>query len=65
MAIANDSVSKTFAVVGGLCLVCSILDAGAAVGLRPLQEAAKDRDRQANILHVAGLPLTEDANTRS
>lgn len=59
MAIANDSVSKTFAVVGGLCLVCSILVAGAAVGLRPLQEAAKDRDRQANILHVAGLPLTD------
>lgn len=59
MAKSNESVSKTFAVVGGLCLVCSILVAGAAVSLRPLQEAAKDRDRQANILQVAGLPLTD------
>ena len=49
MASNNDSISKTLAVVGGLCLVCSILVAGAAVGLRPWQDAAKARDRQANI----------------
>lgn len=55
----NDRIGKTFIVVGGLCLACSILVASAAVGLRPWQEQAKARDRQANILRVAGLP-TDD-----
>jgi len=63
VASNNDSISKTLAVVGGLCLVCSILVAGAAVGLRPWQDAAKARDRQANILRVAGLPLQNIAAT--
>ena len=58
MANNNDTIGRTFAVVGGLCLVCSILVAGSAVGLRPWQDAAKARDRQANILSVAKLPLT-------
>ena len=56
MANQHDSIGRTFAVVGGLCLICSILVAGSAVGLRPWQEAAKARDRQANILSVAQLP---------
>jgi len=59
----NDSIGKTFTVIGGLCLVCSILVSGAAVGLRPLQDAAKARDRQVNILTVAGLPTDSIANT--
>ncbi|MFC3914833.1 Na(+)-translocating NADH-quinone reductase subunit C [Pseudaeromonas sharmana] len=63
MASNNDSIIKTFVVVGALCLVCSILVAGAAVGLRPWQDAAKARDRQANILSVAGLPLQDVAST--
>lgn len=58
MANNNDTIGRTFAVVGGLCLICSILVAGSAVGLRPWQDAAKARDRQANILSVAKLPLT-------
>ncbi len=57
MANKHDSIGRTFAVVGGLCLICSILVAGSAVGLRPWQEAAKARDRQSNILSVAQLPL--------
>ncbi len=63
MAHNKDSVGRTFAVIGGLCLVCSILVSGAAVGLRPLQEEAKARDRQTNILTVAGLPVEQVAKT--
>lgn len=63
MAHNKDSVGRTFAVIGGLCLVCSILVSGAAVGLRPLQEEAKARDRQTNILTVAGLPTQAVAQT--
>ncbi len=63
MAHNKDSVGKTFAVIGSLCLVCSILVSGAAVGLRPLQEQAKARDRQTNILTVAGLPTGAVAQT--
>ena len=32
----NDSISKTLLVVLVLCLVCSIVVAGSAVGLKPL-----------------------------
>ena len=39
MANNNDTIGRTFAVVGGLCLICSILVAGSAVGLR--QETTK------------------------
>ena len=56
MANQHDSIGRTFGVDGGRCLICSILVAGSAVGLRPWQEAAKARDRQANILSVAQLP---------
>jgi len=57
VANKQDSIGRTFAVVGGLCLICSILVAGSAVGLRPFQDAAKARDKQSNILSVAQLPL--------
>ncbi len=42
-------------VVLAVCLVCSIIVAGAAVGLRPLQIINKAKDKQQNILAVAGL----------
>lgn len=38
-----------------LALICSVLVAGAAVGLRPLQEANRKLDRKKNILRAAGL----------
>jgi Na+-transporting NADH:ubiquinone oxidoreductase subunit C len=38
-----------------LAAICSLLVAGAAIGLRPRQEANKVRDRKKNILIVAGL----------
>ncbi|MDN6683089.1 MAG: Na(+)-translocating NADH-quinone reductase subunit C, partial [Enterobacterales bacterium] len=42
-------------VVVVLCLVCSVIVAGAAVGLKPMQEEQKQLDKQRNILAVAGL----------
>ena len=53
--MARESVSKTFIVAIVLAAVCSLLVSGAAIGLRPLQEANKVRDRKKNILIVAGL----------
>jgi Na+-transporting NADH:ubiquinone oxidoreductase subunit C len=53
--MARESVSKTFIVAVVLAAACSLLVAGAAIGLRPRQEANKVRDRKKNILIVAGL----------
>ena len=53
--MARESVSKTFVVAIVLAAICSLLVSGAAIGLRPLQEANKIRDRKKNILMVAGL----------
>nr|WP_241098653.1 MULTISPECIES: Na(+)-translocating NADH-quinone reductase subunit C [Providencia] len=53
--INNDSVGRTFLVVFILCLVCSIVVAGAAVGLKPQQQEQIQLDTQRNILSVAGL----------
>ncbi|MCT8344396.1 MULTISPECIES: Na(+)-translocating NADH-quinone reductase subunit C [Photorhabdus] len=51
----NDSVGRTFIVVFVLCLVCSIVVAGSAVGLKSQQQEQKLLDKQRNILDVAGL----------
>jgi len=53
--MARESVNKTVMVAIVLAAVCSLLVSGAAIGLRPLQEANKIRDRKKNILIVAGL----------
>ncbi len=58
--MARESVSKTFIVAIVLAAICSLLVSGAAIGLRPMQEANKVRDRKKNILIVAGL---YEANT--
>jgi len=50
----NDSTLKTFIVAGGLCLICSIIVSGAAVGLRPIQQANKLLDKQKTVLQVVG-----------
>ncbi len=55
MALPNDSTKKTLAVAVVMCLACSIVVAGAAVMLRPLQSANAALDRKRNILAVAGL----------
>lgn len=51
----NDSTGKTLLVVLLLCLVCSVVVAGAAVGLKSKQEQQRLLDKQRNILDVAGL----------
>ncbi len=50
----NDSIGKTLLVVLVLCLVCSIVVAGSAVGLKPRQQEQRALDKQRNILAVAG-----------
>lgn len=50
-----DSVPKTVFVAVTLCLVASMIVSATAVALRPLQEANKLKDKQVNILQVAGL----------
>jgi len=55
MSNQQETFGKTMVVVLAVCLVCSIIVAGAAVGLRPIQIANKEIDKQSNILAVAGL----------
>ncbi|MEX0496081.1 Na+-transporting NADH:ubiquinone oxidoreductase subunit C [Raoultella ornithinolytica] len=51
----NDSIGKTLLVVLVLCLVCSIVVAGSAVGLKSRQQEQRALDKQRNILAVSGL----------
>lgn len=55
MSNQQETFGKTIIVVLAVCLVCSIIVAGAAVGLRPQQIKNKEIDKQSNILAVAGL----------
>ncbi|RUO79747.1 Na(+)-translocating NADH-quinone reductase subunit C [Idiomarina tyrosinivorans] len=61
MSKKNESLGKTIGVVIALCLVCSIIVSGAAIGLRPMQERNAALDMQRNILDAAGL-LQADTN---
>jgi Na+-transporting NADH:ubiquinone oxidoreductase subunit C len=51
----RESIGHTFLVAILLCLFCSFLVSAAAVGLRDIQQANKERERKRNILVVAGL----------
>jgi Na+-transporting NADH:ubiquinone oxidoreductase subunit C len=53
--MAEENAAKPFYSVLVLAFVCSALVAGAAVGLRPQQEANRVFDRKKNILYAAGL----------
>ncbi len=53
-ALPTDSVPKTIFVAVMLCLVASMIVSTAAVMLKPIQEANKARDKQINVLQVAG-----------
>lgn len=55
LAAPEDSVGKTVFVAVALCLVASMVVSAAAVALRPLQQVNALRDRQINILQVAGI----------
>lgn len=52
--LPTDSVPKTVFVAVTLCLAASMIVSAAAVSLRPLQEVNKLKDKQINILQVAG-----------
>ena len=53
--MADEHPLKPFYSVLVLAFVCSALVAGAAVGLRPMQEANRTLDQKKNILYAAGL----------
>jgi len=53
----RDSTAQTLLVATMLCVVCSVIVAGAAVGLRPWQEENKQLDKKKNVLIAAGLVL--------
>ena len=55
--MVDITVAKPFYSVLILAFGCSLLVAGAAVGLKPLQDANRQLDRQKNILYAAGLYL--------
>lgn len=55
LAQPNDSVSKTVTIAVAVCLVASMVVSAAAVALRPIQEVNALKDRQINILQVAGI----------
>ncbi|WP_027256217.1 Na(+)-translocating NADH-quinone reductase subunit C [Leisingera aquimarina] len=55
LAASPDSVGKTVFIAVAVCLVASMIVSTAAVSLRPVQEANKKRDKQLNVLQVAGL----------
>lgn len=55
LAMPPDSVPKTLFVAVTLCLVASMVVSAAAVSLRPLQAVNAARDKQINILQVAGI----------
>lgn len=50
-----DSVPKTVFVAVTLCLVASMVVSATAVSLRPIQDVNKLKDKQINILQVAGV----------
>ena len=53
--MGKEPAAKPFYSVLVLAFVCSALVSGAAVGLRPLQEANRQLDQKKNILRAAGL----------
>jgi len=53
--LTSESGRKTVLVALAVCLVCSVLVAGAAVALKPTQAANQEADRKRNIVEVAGL----------
>jgi Na+-transporting NADH:ubiquinone oxidoreductase subunit C len=55
LALPPDSVPKTVFIAVTLCLFASMIVSATAVSLRPLQEQNKLKDKQINILQVAGL----------
>ena len=51
----KEGIGNVLTVAIVLCLVCSIIVAGAAVNLRPAQQLNKELDKKQNILRAAGM----------
>lgn len=67
MSQSRDSIGNILLIAVSICLVCSILVSGAAVALRPAQQANEELNRKQNVLVAAGLleeGRTEDAEGR-
>lgn len=67
MSNQKESTMRTLLVALLVCLVCSVLVAGAAVSLKPIQVENSVLDRQRNILAIAGLgePGMPDAEIKA
>lgn len=59
MSSNKDSFGRTIIFIISVCIVCSIVVAGAAVGLKPLQTQNMLDDKQSKILEAAGLLTPE------
>ena len=55
MSAKKETLKGTIGIVLGVCLACSIVVSGSAVGLRSLQQTNANLDKQTNILEAAGL----------
>lgn len=55
MAKKNETMGKTFSVILILCLVCSVIVSGAAVGLKERQQANAAMAMQRHVLTTAGI----------
>lgn len=67
MSQSRDSIGNVLLIAVSVCQVCSILDSGAAVALRPAQQVNEELNRKQNVLVAAGLleeGRTEDAQGR-
>lgn len=51
----KETTGRTLLVAFVLCIVCSVIVAGAAVSLKPIQNSNKALDRKTNILSAAGM----------
>lgn len=67
MSNQKESTARTLLVALLVCLVCSVLVAGAAVALKPIQVVNSQLDMQRNILAIAGLgePGMSDAQVKA
>lgn len=63
MSSQKESTARTLLVALLVCLVCSVLVAGAAVTLKPIQVENAQLDKQRNILAIAGLGDPSMSNT--
>ncbi|MFA3791722.1 Na(+)-translocating NADH-quinone reductase subunit C [Aliiglaciecola sp. SL4] len=58
----KETLGGTIGVVVAVCLVCSVVVSGAAVGLREMQQTNAANDKRSNILQAAGLETTVDCD---